>query len=205
MISDARRLAGSPTLHADVVIIGGGVAGITMALELEQSGIDVILLESGGYGPDPATRDLNRGTSTELPYRFADGSRSRFLGGSSNCWGGWCRPFEPWELEPRSWVAHSGWPLSADDMAPYYPRTHEYLDLGPYDYDLAHVVDTVGHRDVVDLPLRKDVVTTSISRFSPPTKLGIKYRDALARSRHVRTFLHANVVALDTTPEGRAV
>ena len=175
------------------MIVGGGVAGITMALELERSGIDTILLESGGHGPDPATRDLNRGTSTELPYRFADGSRSRFLGGSSNCWGGWCRPFEPMGASSR---AHGS--PTADgrcppaDMAPYYPRTHEYLDLGPVRLRprprASHAVD---HRDVVDLPLRRDLVTTSISSFSPPTKLGVKYRDALASSRHVRTFLHA--------------
>jgi choline dehydrogenase-like flavoprotein len=205
MIVDARRLDGAPTLRADVVIVGGGVAGITMALELERGGIDTILVESGGEAPDEATRDLNRGSSTELPYRFADGSRCRFLGGSSNCWGGWCRPFDRWDFERRPWVAHSGWPLAAADLAPYYPRTHEYLDLGPFDYDLADVVDAMGRRDVADLPVRPDVVTTSISRFSPPTKLGVKYRDALASSRHVRTFLHANVVAIETTVDGGTV
>jgi choline dehydrogenase-like flavoprotein len=205
VIVDARSLDGSPTLRSDVVIVGGGVAGITMALELERRGIDSILLESGGLGPDPATRDLNRGLSTELPYLFADGSRSRFLGGSSNCWGGWCRPFERWDFETRPWVAHSGWPWSSDEIEPYYRRTHEYLDLGAYDYDLARVVDAIGHPDVTDLPLRDERVTTSISRFSPPTRMGVKYRVALADSRRVRTFLHANVVGLDAAPEGRTV
>ena len=207
MIVDARRLDGSPTLQADVVIVGGGVAGITMALELARNGIDTILLESGGHGPDPATRDLNRGTSTELPYRFADGSRSRFLGGSSNCWGGWCRPFEPWDFEPRAVgrpqrMAARRWPT----WRPTTRRTHEYLDLGSYDYDLvARRRRRRASRTSSTCRCARDLVTTSISRFSPPTKLGVKYRDALASSRHVRTLLHANVVALDTTLDGRAV
>ena len=112
MIVDARRLDGHPLLRADVVIVGGGVAGIVMALELERAGVGTLLLESGGLAPDRATSDLNRGTSIGLPYRFADGSRSRFLGGSSNCWGGWCRPFDPWDFDERPWVPSSGWPLS---------------------------------------------------------------------------------------------
>jgi choline dehydrogenase-like flavoprotein len=89
--------------------------------------------------------------------------------------------------------------------AAFYRRTHEYLDLRTFDYDVDHVVDAVGRRDVVDLPVRRDLVTTSISRFSPPTKLGVKYRAALAGSRYLRAFLHANVVALETTVEGRTV
>ena len=170
---------GAPVLQADVVIIGGGVAGITMALELERGGIDTILLESGGESPDEATRDLNRGTSTELPYRFADGSRCRFLGGSSNCWGGWCRPFDRWDFERRPWVAHSGWPLAATDLAPYYPRTHDYLDLGSFDYDLRRVVAAVGRRDVADLPVRRDVV--------PPRSPVSRHRRSSASSTAMRS------------------
>ena len=98
-------------VESTVCIIGGGVAGITLAMELDRQGIDVCLLESGGFSPDDGTRDLYRGEDVgEWPYNFSDGSRSRFLGGSSNCWGGWCRPLDPWDFEKRDWVAHSGWP-----------------------------------------------------------------------------------------------
>jgi choline dehydrogenase-like flavoprotein len=205
MIVDARRLDGEPTLRADVVIVGGGVAGIVMALELERAGVDTLLLESGGLVPDPATRDLNRGTSVGLPYRFADGSRSRFLGGSSNCWGGWCRPFDPWDFDERPWVPNSGWPLSADDLSAYYPRTHAYLDLGDFDYDLARLVRRMQDPSVRDLPLSADRVTTSVSRFSPPTRLGPKHRAALAGSHRVQTVLHANAVELVAAPNGRSI
>ena len=70
MIVDARTLDDGIELMASVVIIGGGVAGITMALELEAKGIDAILLESGGRTPDDATRDLYRGESTALPRKW---------------------------------------------------------------------------------------------------------------------------------------
>ena len=205
MIVDARTLDGTPTLTADIVIIGGGVAGITMAMELERAGVDTIVLESGGCQPDPATRDLHRGVSTDLPYLFADGTRSRYLGGSSNCWGGWCRPFDDWDFEPRDWVAHSGWPIGTADVAPYYPRTHDYLDLGPFDYDLERFVAAIGRSDVRRMPLPTGRVVDSMSQFSPPTRFGAKYLGALAASRLVRTVLHANVVEIDVDDDGRVV
>ncbi len=205
MIVDARSMTSGTSLRADVVIVGGGVAGITMAVELDRLGVDTLLVESGGHEPDPATRDLNRGASTELPYQFADGCRSRFLGGSSNCWGGWCRPFDDLDFERREWVAHSGWPITAADLAPYYPRTHEHLELGPYRYDIDGFVAAVDRSDVVALPLSDATVTASISQFSPPTKLGAKYRQTLESSRRVCTVLHANAVEVLVTDGGRGV
>ena len=88
MLIDMREVSDGRSLMATVCIIGAGVAGITMARELERFGIDTCVLESGGMEPDAATRDLARGESVGLDYQFADGCRGRFLGGSSNCWGG---------------------------------------------------------------------------------------------------------------------
>ena len=52
MIVDARSLGARRSLTADVVIVGGGVAGITMAIELDRAGVDTVLVESGGDQPD---------------------------------------------------------------------------------------------------------------------------------------------------------
>src|SRR5690349_16660229 len=112
MFIDARQLENGTQIGAEVCIIGAGVAGITLALELDKLGISTCVLESGGHEPDQATRDLYRGECVGLPYKFADGCRSRFLGGSSNCWGGWCAPMDPHDFERRDWIPHSGWPFA---------------------------------------------------------------------------------------------
>jgi choline dehydrogenase-like flavoprotein len=143
MFIDTRRLDEGSAIEAEVCIIGGGVAGITVALELEKRGTGTCLIESGGFKPDNATKDLYRGESIGLPYIFADGCRSRFLGGSSNCWGGWCRPMEEQDFVRREWVPNSGWPFAKSKLQPYYERTHGILRLGPNRFDTDFWVDAI--------------------------------------------------------------
>jgi choline dehydrogenase-like flavoprotein len=199
MFIDTRRVQEGSVVETTVCIIGGGVAGITLAMELDKQGIDVVLLESGGFNPDDETRDLYRGEDVgEWRYNFADGSRSRFLGGSSNCWGGWCRPLDPWDFEKREWVNHSGWPFGLNELMPYYERTHALLKLGPNNFSPEFWEQAIGRPDVKRMPLVTGKVRDTISQFSPPARFGKLYRDVLKRSERIRVFLYANAVNIDT-------
>lgn len=205
MFIDTREVSQGTTIQTTVCVIGSGVAGMTIALELDKSGVSTCVLESGGYEPDDQTRDLYRGENSGLPYSFADGSRSRFLGGSSNCWGGWCRPWEAWEFEKRDWIPYSGWPFGLAEISPYLPRVHEVLQLGPLNYDPAFWEAAVNKRDVRRVPLTSGKVRDMICQFSPPTKFGKVYGETLGRSRCVTVYLHANVVQLETDETARNV
>lgn len=206
MFIDTRRVEQGMAVDTAVCIIGGGVAGITLAMELDKKGIDVVLLESGGFNPDDNTRDLYRGEDVgEWRYNFADGSRSRFLGGSSNCWGGWCRPLDPWDFEKRDWIAYSGWPFGLDELTPYYERTHALLKLGPNNFDPDFWERSINRPDVRRIPLVSGKVRDTISQFSPPARFGKLYRDTLKRSQRVRVFLYANATNIDTDRMGRTV
>lgn len=198
MFVDARQIEQNTTLRTTVCIVGAGVAGITLALQMQRMGIDACVLESGGYKSDEDTRDLYRGENAGLPYSFADGCRSRYLGGSSNCWGGWCRPLDPWDLERRDWVPHSGWPFGLDELKPYYERTHDLLKLGPHNFDPAWWEAAIGRADVRRLPLSGENIRDTISQFSPPARFGKLYRDALAGADRVQVLLHANVTAIES-------
>jgi choline dehydrogenase-like flavoprotein len=198
MFIDTRRVVEGSNVQATVCIIGAGVAGITMAMEMEKFGIDVCLLESGGFEPDDETRDLYRGEDVGLPYSFSDGCRGRFFGGSSNCWGGWCRPLDWWDFEKRDWIKYSGWPFDLNELAPYYQRTHALLKLGPQTFEPAFWEAAIGRRDVRRIPLLSGKVRDTISQFSPPARFGKLYRSRLERSKMARVYLYANVVNIDT-------
>ncbi|WP_233800124.1 FAD-dependent oxidoreductase [Paraburkholderia sp. HP33-1] len=205
MFIDTRSVEQNTVITTTVCIIGAGVAGITLSLELSRAGVETCLLESGGFGPDDETRDLSRGDNVGLPYTFADGSRSRFLGGSSNCWGGWCRPLDPWDFEKRDWIAHSGWPFGLDELAPYYERTHEWLKLGPNNFDPAYWEREIGRPDVRRMPLGTGDMRDTVAQFSPPMRFGKTYRGELANSKRVRVFLYANVLSIDADAQGTTI
>jgi len=205
MFRDARRVDDAMVAKTTVCIIGGGAAGLTMALEFERRGIDAIVLESGGHGPDPLTMDLYRGENVGIPYHFGDNYRSRFLGGCSNCWGGWCRPMDPEDFQKRDWVPGSGWPFGIEELNPFYERTHQVLKLGPTNYDIEHWVKAIGRPDVRRMPLPSGEVVDSLSQFSLPVRFGKHYRRELKNARHVQVYLHANVVDIETDTDGGAI
>ena len=105
MFIDARQIDTLANITSDVCIIGAGAAGITMALEFAGKGIEVVVLEGGGFDPDAATQSLYAGENVGLSHEPPDESRSRYLGGSTNCWGGWCRPLDAMDFEVRPWIA----------------------------------------------------------------------------------------------------
>lgn len=215
MLINTNEIASGSVIDTDICIIGGGAAGITMGLAFEKAGIDCVILESGGFSRDEATADLYRGTSVGIPYDFADGTRSRFLGGSSNCWGGFCRPWDQSAFDHRAWVNASGWPIGREELEPFYLRSHKILNVPTQEYRAEQWVG-MGNQPPLgqgkDFPVRAtrfpvdhEKVEEIISQFSPPLKLGEAYRQDLKDARHVRVYLKANVVDIQCNPWGGAV
>jgi glycerol-3-phosphate dehydrogenase len=67
MFVDFRTLPEGSRVEADLCIIGAGAAGITIAREFIGSGIQVCLLESGGFEFDDETQALYGGENVGLP------------------------------------------------------------------------------------------------------------------------------------------
>ena len=198
---DARSLPRDSVLEPDLAIIGGGPAGISLALALARTPIKVLLLESGSMEFEAETQKLYEGTEAGVSYVPLDATRLRFLGGSTNHWGGWCRPLDESDFEKRDWVDHSGWPFSRKELEPYFPRAQELVEAGPFLYDeLAAHAPALGAM----LPLGAGGVYTSFFQFSQwrnnrdhlPTHFGERYAAELKQVPNLQVMLHANVTAL---------
>jgi choline dehydrogenase-like flavoprotein len=96
--------------HFDVCIIGSGPAGVTVATKLSRAGKKVALLEGGGESYDQASQDLYKGNIVGDKYYPLDVARLRYFGGTSNHWGGWCRPLGKEDFEAKGVFAKTAWP-----------------------------------------------------------------------------------------------
>lgn len=202
MILDARTLENNTLIAADVCIAGAGAAGITLARELRHSGFRVVVLESGDLRPSQATQDLYAGSVDGIDYSLTE-SRLRYFGGSTNHWSGWCRPLDPEDFATRSWLPRSGWPLTREELEPFYLRAQSICQIGePLGFDADRIASLVGKPL---LPFDPERVQTIVYFLSPPTRFGTLYRDELASAGNVIVYLNANLVNIRLAPMGGAV
>jgi choline dehydrogenase-like flavoprotein len=143
--------------EADIAIVGGGPAGLTIAREFIGTSARVLVLESGLLEEAPAYTALNELESIGEPRTIAQkqkrvafhgtssttwseecqpyGVRCRALGGSSHAWAGKSAAFDAIDFADRTWVPYSGWPIRREMLDPYLNRAAEALNLGPNTYD----------------------------------------------------------------------
>lgn len=204
MIASLRADMLGAEARTEVCIIGGGAAGVTLALELSARGKSVILVESGGLDLEPDTQKLCDGDSVGHPIELDDG-RHRVLGGAATRWTGRCAKLDPIDFERRDWVPFSGWPIGLEEIEPFYARAATYCGFGaPWsgdgDYLAAHGVKAPD--------LETDRVAPFIWRFAPQPGLrryrdwGRDYRDELSRRKNLRVILHANATGFECAPNG---
>lgn len=182
------ELAGSPQeLSADVCVIGAGAAGITLARQLARHSIDVIVCEAGGLEMSEDSQRVYEAETVGDEYFPLDTARLRYFGGSTNHWGGWCRPLDAYDFETKVDGVPTAWPIGKDELDPYHKQASRILELKPFDQDEA---------------LKTDQLKRVSFRFSPPVRFGEKFHKELAGSEHVRVLLHANLMGARST-DGR--
>lgn len=191
MILDLKTLSDGETLEADVCIAGAGAAGITLARKLSGAGLDIILLESGGFEISEAHQDLYRGKQVGIDSWSLHDHRWRLFGGSTARWAGWCMPLSEGDFEERSWIPESGWPITFADLAPHYEVAQEDLQLASFMYDGRAVADAAGQA-LIDGGTGR--IETRMFQFSRPTRMGTLYRAELEEAADVRVYTDANLV-----------
>ncbi len=178
----------------DVCVIGAGPAGITLARRLAAQGLDVALMEAGGFDYDPVSQDHYDGPVTGRFYFPLDTCRLRYFGGTSGHWDGKCRPLDARDFVPRPGRELSGWPIARADLDPYLAEAAAIVELP----DPPVLPDAAVKQD-------EDRFRQAFWRFSPPTRFGEKYRDEIVASPRISLCLNANLVDIRLTPQLGAV
>ncbi len=135
--------------HYDVIIIGTGAGGGTLAYHLAPSGKRILLLERGGYLAREKDNWDSRAVFIENKYKAKEGWRDKdghtfhpgihyYVGGNTKVYGAALLRFR---REDFGEVKHHGgispaWPITYDELEPYYTKAeHLYQVHGEHGLD----------------------------------------------------------------------
>jgi hypothetical protein len=168
-------------LRTEVCIVGSGFAGTALALRLLEAGVPFLLCEAGGpetprsgaqqadYRVALAERQAETGLTILIDPSLRD--RKRTLGGSSECWSGWIKPFQPEGYRPsvRGW---SGWQGLGERLARHDREALRLLGSPLLDFTPDRVLAAHGFGDVCrNSQASLDPVRTTIyGRLLEPTR-----------------------------------
>ena len=195
MLIDGRVLNKGEVIKTDICVLGGGPAGITLANELNGSSLNVVLLDAGGEQYEAHVQELYEADRVPKFYPDPKISRLRFLGGASNHWANNTSPFSPIDFEDRGWIEHSGWPISYDEIAPYYLKAAHYCQTGGDGYSSEYWLPKMG---LTDLLTEAKFSRLGIAKASlPPTRFYVSHGAPLVESNNVQLYKYACVVDLE--------
>lgn len=181
----------------DFVIIGSGAGGSAAASRLAKAGKRILIVEKGEPLPvDGSTIDVERVfrqaafKSKEL-WRDGHGrvvtpEQYFNLGGKTKCYGAALLRFQPHEFEADPVHGCLAWPISYDDIEPYYQAAEERLGIRrfPMEPDLRRIVDGIRARDARwrDQPLPLGLVGDILNHPE-----GAKHFDGFASARGLKS------------------
>jgi choline dehydrogenase-like flavoprotein len=176
-----------------VCIVGAGAAGISLACGLDGCGFEVLLIEAGGRASGVGY--FYEGSATS-PHPEPRQFRRIGFGGTTAVWGGRCVPFDPIDFERREYLANTGWPITYDEVARFYPAAMKFCDAGRFDF-LART-SLPGAETVIRGYTGDEVVDADhIERYSLPTDFGKRYGQLLQNSANVTVMLGLRCLKLN--------
>jgi len=176
---------GDSVFDADVVIVGSGAGGATMAAELAEAGFDVVVLEEGSYYQ---TRDFTADSSAMARQLYRDGGATAAFGnppvlyqegsavGGSTVINGGMSWRTPDDILAK-WRRESGLDLTPEGLEPYFERVEKRIHAAPMDPEaigkdnwlLKKGADAMGWKVIGNLRNQAHCVGSNRCAFGCPT------------------------------------
>jgi choline dehydrogenase-like flavoprotein len=188
-------IPGSEERVWDVCVVGTGPVGMALALELERLGRTVLMLESGAVEIEAELRDASRAEIVDLDrHAPMDIAVVRALGGTSWTWGGRCVAYDDVDWLDRSFVPDAHWPLTHEEIRPWYKPAAEYLTCGNDHFDLPY-----------KRPLTGGLTLNFAERWARDSRVILAHREHLLASEKIRISLKTTVTGLQLNTAGTEI
>ena len=128
LITEPRRIQDK---KYDLVIVGSGPAGTAILDSFKNSDKSILILEAGFSKFKEISQTIYTGTTTGFGHGDLELWRKRQLGGSSNCWGGACVPYDEIDFLLKN-DETKYWPIGLNDLIPFYLEAGEFYGIGNY-------------------------------------------------------------------------
>lgn len=157
----------------EVIIVGSGPAGISLALNLEKKKIKSLILEAGMKEVSYESQDFYKGEVVGLWPKDLTALRLRQFGGTTGHWGGSCRTLDSYDFNK--------WPINKNDLDKYLDQACEILNIKKGSFIDQIVTDKI----------KKNEWRTSDVRFYE------KYYDHIIKSKSIFLALNTSLLNFD--------
>jgi choline dehydrogenase-like flavoprotein len=187
--------ADSETKIWDLCVVGTGPVGMALALEFERLGREVLVLESGGVEVDAAASEVSRAEIVDADRHAAmEIAVVRALGGTSWTWGGRCVAYDDVDFMQREFVADAAWPVSHEEIRPFYKRATEILLCGSDAFAVPYKRRLTG-----------GLTLDGVERWARNSRVIVEHRERIMTSERIRLSLNSTVTAVNLSADGTAV
>ncbi len=200
MIVDLNHAPPPDTAH-DVVIVGGGTVALLLAVLLERQGQRVLVLESGGGGFETPAQALNDASVIGRAHNGIAMARGRALGGTSNLWGGQLTHFVPADFDARAGVSDEPWPISYEELLPWYEAVARELRLADALDEHTPQAKKLFGDGFPDIP----GFTLFLTRWLKEPAMARHFGERLRHAPGLTVLLHAHATGLALAPDGERI
>ena len=133
-------------------------------------------------------------------FRFPLGATRKGFGGMAPTWrllltdgslGARYLPLDPIDFETRYWVPYSGWPITFDQMTPYYERARKLCGIESFDFH-----GPLPQTGPAPLSSPSGTLVTRLEQFGPATVFTTQPLAELAGSHPLHLVTNASAVEL---------
>lgn len=174
----------------DICIIGTGPAGLVLSSELASTGLSICILESGGINPSHYADNL-REVVNEGKMKIKEYSRERIVGGASSTWSGLSALLDPIDMDTRPYLKVPGWPISRDELIPFWTRTKNYNFPDLRAFDEFKKIKSVGQ-----LSPSWNLISEKVFLATVPPQRFVEDIEKISKEKNIDLFYNATALSL---------